>query len=169
MSRNLLVCSVALSAVWVLNLASLGADEAREVNVIASAHDSPLVAGIGPINLRERGGIVICNSDELVALSDKPGASKDPAVRKELEAELAKVLEMPAIDWSKQMVLAVRGSQGTRLDRIHFDSVRIEGKVLTVAWRLKQRPPHAGPGSPVSLLLVDRFNGEVKFVEAGQK
>ena len=166
MFRRMLVCVISVSTVWGFNPAYLSADEVREVNIIASAHDSPLEAGIGPIQLRERGGLVIRNANELVALSAKPN-TKDATERKELEAELAKVLDMSTVDWSKQMVLAVRGTQGTRLDRIHIDSLKAEGKVLTVTWKIKQRPPHAGPGSPVSLLLVERFD-EVKFVEAGQ-
>jgi hypothetical protein len=80
-----------------------------------------------------------------------------------MEAELAKLLEVDAIDWRKQMVLAVRGEPGTKADRVHFDSLKVEGKVLTVAWKVKQRPPHAGTGTPIALILVDRFDGEVKF------
>ena len=64
---------------------------------------------------------------------------------------------------NKHMVLAVRGQPGTKADQVHFDSLRIDGKVLTVAWKVKQRPPHAGPGTPIAIILVDRFDGEVKF------
>jgi hypothetical protein len=138
-------------------------EEARELQIIASAQDSPRAATIGPVQLKDYGGVVIHSAEELVALSSKAKAAKEPKVQKETEAELAKLLEVDAIDWSKQMVLAVRGEPGTKADRVHFDSLKVEGKVLTVAWKVKQRPPHAGPGTPIALILVERFDGEVKF------
>jgi hypothetical protein len=67
------------------------------------------------------------------------------------------------------MVLGVRGEPGTKADKIHFDSLTIESQVLTVAWKVRPRPPHAGPGTPIALILVDRFDGDVKFVLAGRK
>ena len=106
---------------------------------------------------------MIRSAEELVAHSGKPKSAKDAAVQKAMEAELTKLLEVERIDWSKQMVLAVRGEPGTRADRVHFDSLKVEGKVLTVAWKVKQRPPHAGLGTPIALILVERFDGEVKF------
>ena len=169
MSRILKVRVIFLSASWMLVPGLLWAEQARELNILAEAHDSPLEAVIGPVQLGNEGGVVIRSAGELVATSAQPGDSKDPTVQKEMEAELAKVLEVAAIDWSKQMVLAVRGKPGTKLDRIHFDSLKAEGKVLTVAWKVKQRPPHAGPGTPVTLILVDRFDDEVQFVEGGRQ
>src|SRR5262249_21350769 len=131
---------------------------------IASAQDSPREASIGPVQLKDYGGVVIRSAEELVAYSSKPDAAKDPAVRKAVEAELVKLLEVDGIDWGKQMVLAVRGEPGTKADRVHFDALKVEGKVLTVAWKVRPRPPHAGPGTPIALILVPRFDGEVKFV-----
>src|SRR5271170_4956737 len=84
-------------------LAPLRAEDARELKIFASAQDSPRAANIGPVQLDSYGGVVIRSAEELVALSSRPAAAKDPAVQKELEAELAKLLEMDAIDWSKQM------------------------------------------------------------------
>ena len=143
--------------------APLGAEDARELKILASAQDSPRAASIGPVYLKDLGGVVIRNAAELVVLSSKPKAAQDPAVQKAMEAELARLLEVDAIDWSNQMVLAVRGEPGTKADRVHFDSLKVEGKVLTVAWKVRQRPPHAGPGTPIALILVERFDGEVKF------
>ena len=45
----------------------------------------------------------------------------------------------------------------------------IEDKVLTVSWKVKARPPHAGPGTPIALILVERFDGEVRFVPSASK
>jgi hypothetical protein len=141
-----------------------GAEKTRELTIIASAQDSPRCgANIGPVRLNDSGGVVIRSAEGLVAHSSKPDSAKDPAVQKAMEAELAKLLEVDAIDWNKQMVLAVRGQTGTRSDRIHFESLRVEDKALTVAWKVKQRPPHAGPGTPIALILVERFDGDVKF------
>lgn len=141
----------------------LCAEDARELKIIASAQDSQRAENIGPVQLNEFGGVVIRNAQDLVIYSSKPDSANDPAVQKELQSELAKLLHVDAIDWSKQMVLAVRGEPGTKADRIHFDSLRVEAKVLTVAWKVKQRPPHAGTGTPIAVILIERFNGEVKF------
>jgi hypothetical protein len=140
------------------------AEDARELKIVASAQDSPRETNIGPVQLNDYGGVVIRSAEELVTHSNKPASAKDSAVQKEMNAELAKLLQVDAIDWSKQMVLAVRGQPGTKADRIHFDELKVEGQVLTVVWKVKQRPPHAGPGTPIALILVERFDGKVKFV-----
>ena len=72
-------------------------------------------------------------------------------------------------DLGSTLVLAVRGAPGTKADRVRFDGLKVEDKILTVAWKVRPRPPHAGPGTPIALILVERFNGEVRFVPAGQK
>jgi hypothetical protein len=163
MFRYLQLSVVYLVAAGASLPAPVRAEDARELKIIASAQDSPRAANIGPVQLNEYGGVVIRSAQELVAHSSTPDSAKDPKVQKETGAELAKLLEVDAIDWSKQMVLAVRGEPGTKADRVHFDSLKIEGKVLTVAWKVKQRPPHAGNGTPIAVILVERFDGEVKF------
>lgn len=152
-----------LAVVCAASAAPLGANAAGEWKIIAGAYDSQREAAVGPVRLNDYGGIVIRSAEELVAHSTKPDAAKDPAVQKEMAAELAELLEVDGIDWKKQMVIAVRGRPGTKADRVHFDALTVEGKVLTVAWKVKQRPPHAGLGTPVALILVERFDGEVKF------
>ena len=144
-------------------LPALCAEVARDVKIIAAAQDSPTVGNIGPVQLEQNATIVIRNAEELVARSGKATSTKDATVQKATQAELAKLLQVESIDWKTQMVVAVRGEPGTKADRVHFDSLKVEGKVLTVAWKVKQRPPHAGPGTPIALILVDRFDGEVKF------
>jgi hypothetical protein len=160
---------IACLAVACALLPALAAEDAREMTIIASAQDSSTASRIGPVVLEVPGGVVIRSAEELAALSPKAASAKDATVQKEMEAELAKLLELDAIDWSKHMALAVRGEPGTKADRVKFDSLRIEDKVLTVTWRVKPRPPHAGPGTPIALILVDRFDGEVKFVSSGQR
>jgi len=168
--RHGLQLSVAcLLAAWVILPATARAEDARELKIIASAQDSTRAATIGPLQLDELGGVVIRSAEELVAFSSKAKSAQDPKVQKEIEAELARLLQLDAIDWSKQMALAVRGEPGTKADKVRFDSLKVENKVLTVAWKVIPRPPHAGPGTPIALILVDRFDGEVKFVPSGQK
>jgi hypothetical protein len=163
MSRCLHLSVAGLVIACAVLPAPLGAEDARELTIIASAQDSPRAANIGPVQLNDYGGVVIRSAENLVTHSSKPDSAKDVAVQKEMELELAELLKVEAIDWKMQMVLAVRGEAGTKADRVHFDSLKVEGKVLTVAWKVKQRPPHAGTGTPIALILVDRFDGEVKF------
>ena len=169
MRHGLQLSIACLLVVWATLPATARAADAKELQIFASARDSNRAANIGPVQLDELGGVVIRSAEELVALSSKAKSAKDPAVQKETEAELAKLLQLDAIDWSKQMVLAVRGERGTKADKVRFDSLKIEDKVLTVAWKVIPRPPHAGPGTPIALILVERFDGEVKFVLSGQK
>jgi hypothetical protein len=144
-------------------------EPAKEVQIIASARDSSRAANIGPVQLEAPGSVVIRSAEELVALSSKAKFTKDPKVQKEMVAELAKLLQVDDIDWSTQMALAVRGEPGTKADKVRFDSLNVEGKILTVTWKVIPRPPHAGPGTPIALILVERFDGDVKFVASGQK
>jgi hypothetical protein len=168
--RHGLQLSVAcLLAAWVILPATACAEDAKELTIFASAQDSTRAATIGPLQLAELGGVVIRSAEELVAFSSKAQSANDPKVQKEIEAELARLLQLDAIDWGKQMALAVRGEPGTKADKVRFDSLKVENKVLTVAWKVIPRPPHAGPGTPIALILVDRFDGEVKFVPSGQK
>ena len=162
MFRGLQFSITCFVAAWAVLPAPLRAEDAKELKIIASAQDTSLAPSIGPVQFKNN-EVVIRNAEELVASSSKAKSAKDPVVQKEVEAELAKLLKVDAIDWSKQMVLAVRGEPGTKADRVHFDSLKVEGKILTVAWKVKQRPPHAGPGTPIALILVERFDGEVKF------
>ena len=160
MNRRIL-CYVV--CVVVIAPTSLLAEPIRDLPIIAAAQDSSRAATIGPVQLDEPGTAVIRSAEELVALTNKPKSAKDVDVQKEMVAELAKVLQVEEIDWSKQMAIAVRGEPGTKADKVHFDSLKVEGKVLTVSWKVKQRPPHAGLGTPIAVILIERFDGEVKF------
>lgn len=158
MVRVLPVCMIVLSVGLIAR-----AGVVREINIIAEAQESQPEAGIGPVRMVEEGSFAIRSAEDLVAMSAQPAAAKDPAMQKEMEAEVMRLLGVSSIDWRKQMVLAVRGNPGTKLDRIQFESLKAEDKLLTVSFKVNQRPPHAGPGTPVALILVDRFD-EVKFV-----
>lgn len=169
MRRKLLSCWALIVVACAIAPVTLAGEPAKECNIIALAHDSTRAGNIGPVQLDEPATAVIRSAEELVARSSQAGSAKDVAVQNELEAELAKVLGVESIDWSKQMALVVRGEPGTKADKVRFGSLTFENNVLTVVWRVIPRPPHAGPGTPIALILVDRFDGEVKFVPAEPK
>jgi hypothetical protein len=165
-ARVAVACSGLACAIFATHVR---AEDARELKIIASAQDSTRAVSIGPVLMEAPGGYVIRSAEQLVALSTKADSAKDRGVQKEIEAELARLLRVDAIDWSKQMAVAVRGEPGTKADTIRFDSIKVADKVLTVAWKVRPRPPHAGPGTPIAVILVERFDGEVRFALAGQK
>src|SRR5262245_10624282 len=141
----------------------LRAGEPKEVKIIASASEAdPLLVQLK----KDDSGVVIRSAQELVALSKKADSAKDAAVQKAMEAELAKLLKVQSIDWSKHMILAVqgrptKGEWGT----IKFGSLKIEGMALSVPWKQENRAtraPYQGP--PTGFCLVERFDGDVKFV-----
>jgi hypothetical protein len=126
-SRGLSISVACLVAAWagIVPLA-LGAEEPKGPKIVASGSDSdPFLVRLK----KDDSAVVLRSAQELVAHSSKPDSAKDLEVRKEMESALAKFLKLESIDWSKQMVLAVRGVPGTKADRVHFDSLRVEGSV----------------------------------------
>jgi hypothetical protein len=169
MSRSLQLSVASLVAAWAMMIPmTLRADEPKELKIIASASDpDPLLVRLK----QEDSGVVIRSAQELVAHSSKADSAKDPAIQKAMESELAKRLKVESIDWSKQMVLAVqghptRGEYGT----IKFGSPKIEGKVLTVQWKQENRVAlTTAVGPPTGFALVERSEGDVKFVPPAKK
>ena len=153
----------ALAAIFPLTLRG----QELERKIIASASDSePALIRLK----KDDSGVVIRSAQELVAHSNKPDSAKDPKAQKEAEAALALRLNVPGIDWSKRMILAVQG-RPTRGEHgsIKFDTPRIAGKVLLVLWKQEHRTtrfPYAGP--PTGIALVDRFEGEINFLPWNQ-
>ena len=156
MSRGFQWSVACLVAGWMILPAMARAEDSRELKTIASARDYSRSSSIGSFRL-DRTGVVIRSAEELVALSRRATAAKDLAVQKEMEAELAKLLKVGAIDWSKQIVLGVIGER--------FDSLKTDGKVLTATFIHFNEPlTRAIPPTPKILVLIERFEGEVKFV-----
>jgi hypothetical protein len=146
-----------LASALVLLPASLRGDDPKELKIQAIAKDLSEGTYLGPIRLKSVGPIVIRSAEELVAASGKPTAAKDLAVQKEMEAALAKLLKVEAIDWRKQMIL-VGIVQG-------FETLASDGKVLTVTiLPFNERPTRAPQKYPKELILTERFEGDVKFV-----
>jgi hypothetical protein len=160
MSRGLQLCIACVVAVAILP-ATTRAQDARHVKPIATAKGDSRDGRLGPFEIK-RNGVVVRNAEELVALSSKAKSATDSAVQKEMEVELARLLKVETIDWKKQMVLAVISER--------FESLTTDGKVLTATY-----PPYkdplalAVPPTPKVLVLIERFDGEVKFVQKVQK
>jgi hypothetical protein len=142
---------------WLMLPAAVRADDTRELKPIATARDNERTASIG-LFLLTREGVVIRSAEELVALTDKAESAKDPAVQKEMEAYLAKLLKVEAIDWKKQIVI------GAICER--FESLTSDGKRLTITFVPFSEPGgRAVPPTPKILLLIERVEGDVKLVK----
>jgi hypothetical protein len=108
------------------------------------------------------GSTVIRSAKELAAAE---GGKGDPAVA---GARLAKLLKVDSIDWDKQMIIVISGGvQRSGGYSVELKKLAAADKTLTVHWTLN-RPK---PGQPVTLalthpmltVLVERFDGEVRF------
>ena len=115
MSRGLQFCIACLVAGAILP-ATTRAQDARDVKPIATAKSDSRDSRLGPFEIK-RNGVVVRSAEELVALTTKAKSATDPEVQKEMAAELAKLLKVDAIDWKKQMVLAVIRSGSIPDDR----------------------------------------------------
>jgi hypothetical protein len=168
MLRSLPLCAVGWAACATMIPVTLGAGEAKELKIVASASDpNPVLVRLK----QENSGVVIRSAQDLAAHATKPGDPKDLAIQKAMESELAKRLKLETIDWTKHMVLVVQGhaTQG-EAGSIKFESPKIEGKVLTVSWKQEHRAtraPYAGP--PTAFALVERLEADVKFVAPAKK
>jgi hypothetical protein len=79
-------------------------------------------------------------------------------------ALLAERLHVPAIDWKRHMVVSVpAGLTGAEAERLLIPRVRVQGRTLTVYYRLLGRPGGTpGFGYPAETVLVKRFDGTVR-------
>jgi hypothetical protein len=146
-----------LVVAWLMLPVPAGAEDTKELKPIATVKTKTDSAHIGSF-LLQTDGVVVRSAEELVALTDKKKSAKDPEVQKEMEAELAKLLKVETIDWNKQIVLGVIGEG--------FDSLKSDGKILTVTFVPFREPGgRAVPPTPKVLVLLERFEGEVKFVK----
>jgi hypothetical protein len=80
---------------------------------------------------------------------------------------LAKQLDVPTIDWDKQMVLHVcAGLKTTEADRLAVTRVTVKDKELIVTYHLIAPEGGAtGFGYPAETVLVERYEGVVRFEE----
>src|SRR5262249_43835574 len=147
--RSIMSRGPRLSAAFVLAacsaLPTALADDVRELKPIATTKDRERSASIGPFLLKTD-GVVIRSAEELVATTEKAKSAKDPAVQKEMEGELARLLKVERIDWGKEMALGVIGEG--------IESMKTDGKVLTVTFvPFKEPGPRGFPATPKVLVL----------------
>lgn len=131
------------------------AKDGADVKILAQAS-----ARIGAA--RAGGHQTIRSADELVkAMGGKTDADK-------AAAQVAKLLKVDHVDWKKHMVIVVSGGmQRTGGYSVQVNHVKLSDKTLTVAWKLNT--PKAGQPVtqaityPAATILVERFEGEVRF------
>jgi hypothetical protein len=79
---------------------------------------------------------------------------------------MAQKLGAPAIDWNKQMVVAVTaGLRTADVGLLSVSRVAMKDKAMTVFYRLTPQPGEGGIGYPAEAVLVDRYDGAVRVEE----
>jgi hypothetical protein len=151
-----------LAVAWFVLPALSRAEDTKELKPIATAKEHSFSNRIGSFQLASE-GVVIRTAEELVALTDKVKSAKDPVVQKEMETDLAKLFKVETIDWNKHMVLGVLSEQ--------FESLTTDGKVLKAEFVPYKNPnrPRELPQPHKLLVLIERVEGEVKFVKKKEK
>jgi hypothetical protein len=133
----------------------------KEMKILAKAPWSSRQMGPRTRFIRSADGAAL-------VLGVAPDKAMDETVKKEATAFFAKAFKMDAIDWNKQMVLLVEaGQKNTGGYNVEITGLEIKDKVLTVKWKVNAPKP----GSPVTqaithpatMVLVERFEGEIKF------
>ena len=79
---------------------------------------------------------------------------------------MAQKLGVPAIDWTKQMIVTVSaGLHGADVDRLTVTRVEVKDRNMTVFYKLTGKPGAGGFGYPAETVLVDHFDGAVHAEE----
>jgi hypothetical protein len=109
------------------------------------------------------GGMVIRGGQELVRQIAGAGRNVDAAT-----ALAAKMLKVEKIDWDKQMIVIVSGgTQRTGGYKVEVAGLKVKDDTLTVHWKLigpkPGQPVTQAPTNPAVTILVERFDGEVRF------
>ncbi|MSQ94519.1 MAG: protease complex subunit PrcB family protein [Gemmataceae bacterium] len=107
-----------------------------------------------------QGPVVIKSAEQLAKLQS---TEADKA-----SAQLAKMLKVESIDWTKQMVIVISGgTQRTGGYAVEVKSLEVKEGKLIVNWKLNTPPPDAfvtqAFTNPALTILVDRFVGDVVF------
>ncbi len=83
-------------------------------------------------------------------------------------ANLARMLKVESIDWTKQMIVVISGgTQRTGGYSVEAKSLEVKDGKLVVNWKLNTPPPGSivtqALTNPALTILVDRFEGDVTF------
>ncbi len=109
-----------------------------------------------------RNNAVIRSSEEAAKAAPGKGSAEEETIH------LAKTLNVPIIDWKKQMVIVVYGGERpTGGFSVEVKSLEVKDGKLIIHWKLN------APGAddivaqvityPSQTILVDRFEGKVEF------
>jgi hypothetical protein len=163
MTRFARVWAIAFSTLWA------AAADPTEWKVLASVSSvdgkQDLPIGIDPDKDKPRHGVACRGPADLTALMVKdPKLASDIAEQRRAEERAAKLLGVMAIDWTKQMLIAIDAGTVGGSSEVKLVSLTAERGTLTVTWQTADRPG-AGLTNPRLLALVPRFEGDVLFVE----
>jgi len=132
------------------------AQKTRELKIIGQ---TPTRVGAGSATIRSAKELAAATGEK-----DEDAAS----------ARLAKALKVESIDWAKQMIIVVSGGvQRTGGYSVTVNKLEVGDKVLTVHWKLNTpkpgQPVTQAITHPAQTILVERFEGEVRFDPAPPK
>jgi hypothetical protein len=165
------IASIDTGPTLAAGLSQAGDKDTRELKIIAKAPWS--YASAKPDGNKEGHKLVLRSAAELVAAT--PFSKLDAPqqiVEKQAAAELAKALKVEGIDWGKQMLIVVTGGvKPTGGYSVEITDLKVAGKMLTVTWKLNRPRGFATEAftHPGQVVLVPRFEGEVRFVVMAQK
>jgi hypothetical protein len=171
MVRFTRVLSVAVAGA--LLLARAAADDPQDWKVIAKVSsvggkpDIPLTFKQDPKDpSKAEHGVVLRGPADVAArrVAD-PKLASSPAEQAAAAEWAAKLLGVDKIEWTKQMLIALSAGTAATPREVRVVSMKVKGAELEVTW---ETVPASGTGvsEPRAVLLVPRFEGEVRFVRA---
>jgi hypothetical protein len=171
MTRHRLLL-LALATVFSVSVSASGAADgdkkpAKELKVIAQTNAG--LPGQQPKGLKPvppQGPLpanVIRTAEELVAATSLKDKAKDEATQKEVSESIAKTLKVAKIDWNSQMLVVIDEGEGINRT-LTVGPFKIQDKSLSVTYNINTRQGGAALRTQCrALLLVERWNGDVKF------
>lgn len=113
-----------------------------------------------------RGWVVRSGDDLIDARVRAPSRVIEQMIQNQL-AQYAKALQIEKVDLGKHMIIGVAaGTQASSKRSVHIERITLDavGKVMTVKWKMNADSGADGSlSNPSEVVLVDRFDGQVKF------
>lgn len=152
------------SILAITRLRASEAPESEELKVFAKVSTvGDYGTDVGPIRFSEISQqLVLRSAGELRDHAHVDEGSKSPEAAAQVESSLARLLDVESIDWDRQMIIAIRARPSRTTHEIEVDRMSIAEGVCTVNWRLARKDSMTF-NSPKAVLLVERFDGDVRF------
>jgi len=114
-----------------------------------------------PAEARQRGSrqYVFRNGEQLARALRLVGPTTDQTATH----QFAQQLRVPEIDWKKHMLVSVCAGLSTDVERLVITKAHVQDDTLTISY--KKLGGAGGFGYPAETVLLDRFDGPVRFVE----